>query len=303
MGFLSCLTPFMSRRHRGSRGRKKGKPNVTPEERAHIHELRVQGLTVAAIGKEVGRSPTSVSKALREATTSFAMAEPDDDGGPHGHVVQSPAQWRQRLLEGAEPRLVEALEDLLEAKPALTEDLVRRLGHLPKRTLTNVLEEGAIEEFENSPELKHRAAEAFLKKYSGSNRTEAEVVTEAFERAFVMFAAILAEARVGAGFRTLDHAIASGEASKIVSEVAAAFGSRSGGQSEGTQNAKAVPAASGEVQPMAAEVGSALSEDTYVQPEVDERVEPAPTTPEAPSVGPLLQPTPPAPSNGSGPST
>ena len=126
-------------------------------------------------------------------------------------------------------------------------------------------------------------------------------MTEACERAFVMFAAILDQAREGAGARVLDHAITSGEATKMVAEVAAAFGSRSASHPETTQNAKEAPVASGEIRASVAEVDGVSSKGRSAQPEVDQPGQQV--APGTPSTRPLLQPEPTAPSNGNGPST
>ena len=160
------------------------------------------------------------------------------------------------------------------------------------------MKRGAISEFESSPELRHRAALVFLKKYQGVNKSEAEVVSEVFEQAFRLFLAIAADAREGAGARVLDHAITSGEATKMVAEVASAFGGRSASEPGATQTAKETSVAAGEIQPVTAEAGGALSKGTPAQPEVDQPAQHAPAG--APSNRPLLQPTPPAQSNDTG---
>ena len=277
--------------------KKKRQGRVSPDERAAMQEAWLAGDTVTAIAERMRRTPRTVRRALELGNESPPSEGevPDEEARPQ---PLTPSEWRERIMTSAEPHLGAAIDALFEDRPEFAEAVVRKVAKMPPRSLATVLEEGAIEHLESSPELRQQAARAFLRKYEGQNKSESEIVADVFEQAFRLFLAISADAREGAGARVLDHAIASGEATKMVAEVASAFSGRSASQPGDTQNAEEASAAAGVIQPVTAEAGGASSKGTPAQPEADQPAHQAPAG--APSNRPLLQPTPPAQSNGTG---
>ena len=243
MNPFKCLRALVRRpSKRGQRG--KGQGRVTRKERALMARLRAEGLTLDEVGRRLGRTRKTVRRALGPGGQE--LPEPPDDEVPElpkpserstggREPLLTPAERRERLLDGLEPRLIEAADELFDAKPQIVENLIRKTMHMPERTFDTILEEVAISQLESSSEDRRRVAEAFLKRYEGRTRSEMDVVLASFE----IFGALLDRVQADAWPRAIGGVLGNGEVHKIVE----ALGSLKGATQRpaSTESAKPTP--------------------------------------------------------------
>ena len=182
--------------------------------------LRAEGLTLDEVGRRLGRTRKTVRRAL--GSGEQVVREPPDDEAPQllqnderptsGDRPLTPVERRERLLDGMEPRLIEAADELFDAKPQIVENLIRKTMHMPERTFDMILEEVAISQLESSSEDRRRVAEAYLRRYEGRTRSEMDVVLASFE----IFGALLDRVQADAWPRAIGGVLGNGEVHKIV---------------------------------------------------------------------------------------
>ena len=217
---FKCLRALVRRPTKRSQ-RSSGQARVTRQERVLMARLREEGLTLDEVARRVGRTRKTVRRALRPGDQ--AVPEPHDDEEPELPTPSerstggrerplTPVERRERLLDGLEPRLIAAADELFDAKPEIAEDLIRKTMHMPERTFDMILEEVAISQLESSPEDRRRVAEAYLRRYEGRTRSEMDVVLASFE----IFGTLLDRVQADAWPRAIGGVLGNGEVHKIV---------------------------------------------------------------------------------------
>ena len=191
--------------------------------------LREEGLTLDEVARRVGRTRKTVRRALGPGEQDGPGIPEDeapqlhqpDERSTSGDRPMTPAERRERLLDGLEPRLIAAADELFDAKPEIVENLIRKTMHMPERTFDMILEEVAIGQLESSPEDRRRVAEAYLKRYEGRTRSEMDVVLASFE----IFGTLLDRVQADAWPRAIGGVLGNGEVHKIVEALGSLKGS------------------------------------------------------------------------------
>ena len=220
MNPLKCLRALFRRPTKRGRG-SSGQGRVTRNERVLMARLRTEGFTLDEVGRRLGRTRKTIRRALGPGEQ--AVPEPPDDEVPElptpserstggRERLLTPAERREHLLDGLEPRLIDAANELFDAKPQIVEDLIRKTMHMPERTFDMILEEVAISQLESSSEDRRRVAEAYLRKWEGRTRSEMDVVIASFE----LFGALLDRVQADAWPRAIGGVLGNGEVHKIV---------------------------------------------------------------------------------------
>ena len=243
-----------SKRPNSKNARHKGRgasfvTHTTPEEREAKFALRRQGLSVNAIATEMGRSSRTVYEVLTDRR-SQSLPAPLSVGGEsnRGGAEDSPPRRGRRrvhsderraetgeglrasLLKRIEPILVEAVSDRLKHDHALAVELVAGLCgvSIPQKSLDDF----ALEEIKNDPELRRQWAESYLERMKRNGRTEMDIAREALDMVLEV-GGRLAEGRWS---NVAKEAITSGELRRTIVESVSAFGSLD--HSEATQTSE-----------------------------------------------------------------